>query len=127
MKKQAIWPEKGPKPVGPYSPAVCYGDLVFVSGQGPMDPETGEIKLGDILEEFSLAVRNVGILLEEAGSSLENALKVTLYLADMDDFSAVNEAYKEHFGPVFPARTTIQAARLPKGIKVEIDVIACKS
>ena len=127
MNKQAIWPDKGPRPVGPYSPAVCYGNLVFVSGQGPIDPGTGEIRHGDVVEEFGLAVQNVRTVLEEAGSSLENALKVTLYLADMNDFSRVNEAYKEHFGPVFPARTTIQAAGLPKGIKVEIDVIAYKS
>ena len=126
MKKQAIWPRKGPKPVGPYSPAVVFEDLVFVSGQGPMDPTTGETAISDIVEEFRLAVRNVRTILEEAGSSLENVLKVTLYLADMNDFARVNGVYKEYFGPTFPARTTIQAAGLPKNIKVEIDVIAYK-
>jgi len=126
MKKQSIWPRKGPKPVGPYSPAVIFEGLVFVSGQGPMDPTTGEMAKSDIVEEFRLAVRNVRAVLEEAGSSLENVLKVTLYLADMGDFSSVNEVYKEYFGPTFPARTTIQAAKLPKDIKVEIDVIAYK-
>ena len=124
MEKKAVWPKKGPKPVGPYSPAVIFKDLVFVSGQGPVDRTTGQVVKSDALEEFRLAVGNVRTVLEEAGSSLEKVLKVTLYLADMGDFSAVNEVYKEYFGPEFPARTTIQAAKLPMDIKVEIDVIA---
>jgi 2-iminobutanoate/2-iminopropanoate deaminase len=126
MDKEAIWPKEGPEPKGPYSPAIMHGDLVFVSGQGPVDPKTGEIKQGDVLDEFKLAIENVRIILEEAGSSLSNVLKVTLYLADMNDFSKVNELYKDYFGPVFPSRTTIQAGKLPLGIKVEIDVIACR-
>jgi 2-iminobutanoate/2-iminopropanoate deaminase len=124
MNKEAIWPKEGPEPKGPYSPAIVYGNMVFVSGQGPVDPKTGEVKHGDVLDEFKRAVENVRIILEEAGSGLSNALKVTLYLADMNDFSMVNERYKNYFGPVFPARTTIQAGKLPHGIKIEIDVIA---
>lgn len=124
MKKKAVWPRSGPEVKGPYSPAVVYGDLVFVSGQGPVDPETGEVLRGDAVDEFRVAINNVRIILEAAGSALNDVLKVTLYLANMDDFAAVNEVYKEHFGDVLPARTTLQAGRLPLGIKVEIDVVA---
>ena len=126
MGKQAIWPKKGPETKGPYSPAVRYNDLVFVSGQGPVDPETGKTVHGDVLDEMKIAVENVRLILEEAGTSLEKVLKVTLYLADMGDFSKVNDLYRSYFGPVFPARTTIQAGRLPFDIKIEIDVIAFK-
>lgn len=124
MEKKAVSPPGGPPPQGPYTPAVVWGDLVFVSGQGPVDPANGKVMTGDVLDEFGLAVRNVQTLLQAAGSSLDRVLKVTLYLTDMNDFQRVNEAYRGHFGPVFPARTTIEAARLPGGIKVEIDVIA---
>ena len=85
------------------------------------------MKQGNVLDEFKLAVENVRIILEEAGTSLTHALKVTLYLADMNDFSKVNELYKDYFGPVFLARTTIQAGALPLGIKIEVDVIAYKA
>ena len=124
MKKEAIWPKGGPEPKGPYSPAVVVGDLVFVSGQGPADPKTGEIVRGDISEQMKTTVENIRIILEGAGSSLENVVKVTVYLSDMDQFSEMNELYKEYFGPVYPARTTIQAGRLPLDIDIEIDVIA---
>jgi 2-iminobutanoate/2-iminopropanoate deaminase len=126
MERQAVRPARGPKPVGPYSPAIVYGDLVFVSGQGPMNPDTGQIERGDTVDEFRLAMGNVRLLLEEAGSGLGRVLKVTLYLADMDDFGRVNEAYGTFFDEPYPARTTIQAARLPLGIKVEVDVVAAR-
>jgi 2-iminobutanoate/2-iminopropanoate deaminase len=124
MQKQAIWPKNGPPTKGPYSPAMAFGDLVFVSGQGPVDAATGKIVSGDVLDEMRLAMENVKTILAAAGSSLAQVLKVTLYLQNMDDFASVNELYKEYFGPVFPARTTIQAGKLPFDIKVEIDVIA---
>lgn len=124
MKKQAICPKNGPETKGPYSPAMVYGDLVFVSGQGPVDPQTGKFINGDVVEQFRASVKNIEIILKASGSSLANVLKVTLYLADMNDFQKVNEVYREYFGPVFPARTTIQAGRLPFDIKVEVDVIA---
>lgn len=127
MDKQAIWPKDGPPTKGPYSPAVVYGDLVFVSGQGPVDAATGAMLKGDVVDEFRRAMVNVETILAGAGSSLGQVLKVTLYLGDMADFARVNEVYKEYFGPVFPARTTIQAGRLPFDIKVEIDVIASRS
>ena len=124
MEKKAISPAGGPPPQGPYSPAIAWGELVFVSGQGPIDAATGVVKSADVVEEFEIAMRNVRMLLEAAGSGLDKALKVGLYLADMNDFQRVNQAYKTHFGPVYPARTTIQAGKLPLGFKVEIEVIA---
>lgn len=126
MEKEAIAPRNGPETKGPYSPAIAYGDLVFVSGQGPVDPATGKIINGDVVEQFKLALGNIEIILAAAGSCLANVLKVTLYLAEMNDFQKINAVYKTFFGPVFPARTTIQAGRLPFDIKVEIDVIAHK-
>ena len=127
MDKQAIWPKNGPPTKGPYSPAVVYGDLVFVSGQGPVDAASGAMLTGDVVDEFRRAMINVETILAGAGSSLGQVLKVTLYLRDMADFARVNEVYKEYFGPVYPARTTLQAGRLPFDIKVEIDVIASRS
>ena len=105
MDKQAIWPKNGPPTKGPYSPAVVYGDLVFVSGQGPVDAATGAMLTGDVVDEFRRAMINVETILAGAGSSLGQVLKVTLYLRDMADFARVNEVYKEYFGPVYPART----------------------
>ena len=124
MQKEAVWPKVGPETKGPYSPAMAFQNLVFVSGQGPVDPATGKFVKGDVLDEMKVAMEHVRVILEAAGSSLQNVLKVTLYLANMDDFQRVNGLYREYFGPVFPARTTIQAGRLPFDIKVEVDVIA---
>lgn len=125
MSKKAVWPKSGPETKGPYSPAVIHGDLVFVSGQGPVDPKTGQMMKGDLLDEMRVALENVRLILEASGSSMKNVLKTTVYLADMEDFGRMNTLYKEYFGPVFPARTTIQAGRLPFDIRFEIDVIAC--
>lgn len=125
-QKNAVSPAGGPPPKGPYSPAIVYGDLVFVSGQGAVDPATGNVVSGDVLQELELVVKNIRTILEAAGSSMENILKANVYLADMNDFQRMNEAYRGYFGPVFPARTTIQAGKLPLGLKVEIEVIAHK-
>ena len=127
MKKKAVFPKRGPRPVGPYSPAIEYGDLVFVSGQGPMNPDTGQVEKGDVAGEMKIAMENVRLLLEAAGSSLDRVLKTTVYLADIGDFARMNELYKTYFTEPFPARTTIQAAALPLGIKFEIDVVASKA
>jgi 2-iminobutanoate/2-iminopropanoate deaminase len=124
MEKKVISPAGGPPPKGPYSPAIAYGNLVFVSGQGAVDPVTGEVKSSDVLEELKLVVQNIRTILEAAGSSMDKVLKVNMYLADIGDFQRVNDAYRGYFGPVFPARTTIQAGKLPLGLKVEIEVIA---
>ena len=124
--KEAINPAVGPKPVGPYSPAIAYGDLVFVSGQGPGNPATGQVEKGDVTSEMKLVMENIRILLEAAGSGLDRVLKTTVYLANMDDFARMNELYKTYFSEPYPARTTIQAGRLPMGINVEIDAIASR-
>ena len=127
MAKEAVWPKDGPAPKGPYSPAIVYNELIFVSGQGPVDPATGKIIDGDVLDQMKATMENIEIILKAAGSSLKDVLKVTVYLADMNEFARMNDLYKEYFGPTFPARTTIQAGRLPMDIKIEIDVTAAKS
>jgi len=125
MEKRVIVSERGPEAKGPYSAAVALGSLLFVSGQGPVDPDTGKI-VGDTLEEqVRRAFENVRLILEDAGSSLDHVLKVTFYLSDMKHFGRANEIYKTFFKEgSYPARTTIQAGRLPFDIMVEIDVIA---
>lgn len=115
---------KGPRPVGPYSPAIRANGFVFVSGQGPIDPQTREIKPGPIQEQVRQTLDNVKAILEAAGSSLEKAVKCTVYLRDIANFQAMNEVYGTYFGEILPARTTIQAGDLPGHIDVEIDVIA---
>jgi 2-iminobutanoate/2-iminopropanoate deaminase len=126
MEKKAVIPKRGPRPVGPYSPAIAYGELVFVSGQGPMNPDTGNVERGDISSEMKIVMENVRLLLEEAGSGLERVLKTTVFLADIEDFARMNELYRAYFSEPFPARTTIQAAKLPLGIRVEVEVIAAR-
>ena len=126
MEKQPIRPARGPKPVGPYSPAIAYGDLVFVSGQGPGNPDTGKIEKGDVESEMKIVMENLRLLLEAAGSGLDRVLKTTVYLANMDDFARMNALYSTYFTEPYPARTTIQAARLPMGINVEIEAIAAR-
>ena len=124
MKKQIISTENAPKAIGPYSQAIVSGDLIFTSGQLPMDPVTGKLVEGGIKAATARVIRNVEAILHEAGSSLDKVLKVTVYLKDMDDFAAMNEVYAEFFGDNPPARTTIQVAKLPLDVAVEIDVIA---
>jgi 2-iminobutanoate/2-iminopropanoate deaminase len=126
MDKQAVKPTRGPRPVGPYSPAIVSGDLVFVSGQGPMNPDSGQLEKSDVGSEMKLVMENLRILLEAAGCTLDSIVKTTVYLADMDDFAKMNELYRTYFKEPYPARTTIQAARLPMGIKIEIEAIARK-
>jgi 2-iminobutanoate/2-iminopropanoate deaminase len=124
--KKIIATDKAPPPVGPYSPVVALGDLIFISGQGPMDMQSGKFVNAVLEQETRLTLDNVKNILEDVGSSMQDVLKVTAYLADMDDFAEFNRIYAEYFPKDPPARTCIQAARLPAGIKVEIDVIACR-
>lgn len=114
-----------PAPVGPYSQAVVHGGLVFASGQVPLDPATGQLVSGEIEAQTERVIANLSAVLEAAGSSLGRVLRTTVYLADMASFPRMNAVYARHFtGEPRPARSTVQAARLPLGAEIEIDVIA---
>lgn len=115
-----------PEAIGPYSQAVEHNSTIYVSGQLPIDPSTGEFAEGGIGELTKQSIKNISAILEEAGSSLEKVLKTTIYLQDMKDFGEVNAAYGEFFGESAPARACVQVAALPKGAKVEIEAIACR-
>ncbi len=123
-EKKILQTDKATVSGGPYSQAVIHNGLIYISGQGATDPQTNEVRLGTIEEESELALENIRIILEEAGSSLSKVLQVTVYLLDMKDYVRFNEFYKRYFQPDFPARTCVQAAKLPFGIRVEIDAIA---
>ncbi|HEV7891933.1 MAG TPA: RidA family protein [Pyrinomonadaceae bacterium] len=122
--KQIIATERAPQAIGPYSQAVAANGFVFASGQIPIDPETGQFVEGGIVEQTEQVLRNVSNLLEAAGTSLARVVKTTVFLADMDDFAAMNETYARFFGDQPPARSTVQAARLPRDARVEIEVVA---
>ena len=122
--KQIITSNDLPAPKGPYSPAVRAGGLVFVSGQGPIVPATGEVLRGSIEEQTELVLGNIRTILAAAGVAMEAVVKTTVYLADIQDFAAMNRVYATFFPTNPPARTTIQAANLPLGIGVEIEAIA---
>ena len=123
-QKQIVTSEKLPTARGPYSPAIKVGNLLFVSGYGPIDPKTDQVVKTDLASQVRLTLDNLRTLLEEAGGSLDNVVKTTAYLSDMDSFAAFNEIYATYFSSDPPARTMIQAARLPLDIDVEIDCIA---
>jgi len=122
--RKAIVTDQGPRPVGPYSQAIVEGDFIFVSGQGPLNPQTGARELGDVRSETKRTFENIRAILQAAGASLEHVVKCNVYLRDIDDFAAMNEVYATYFSAPFPARTTIQAGALPGGIAVEIECIA---
>ena len=122
--KQAISSPGAPRPVGPYSAALRSGQLLFVSGQVPLDPATGRMVEGDIGVHTRRVLDNVGSLLDAAGLSFAHVVRTTVFLADMNDFQAMNEVYATFFREPYPARSTVQAARLPRDARVEIDVIA---
>lgn len=118
--------KKGPQAVGPYSTAVEYGNLVFMSGMIPIDPATKALVPGGITEQAHRAFQNVAIVLEEMGLSMQNALKVSVFLQDLNDFKVVNEIYATYFGPNYPARSCLQVAALPMGALIEVEVTAEK-
>jgi len=124
MAKQTISSPDAPKAIGPYSPAVRAGQLLFVSGQVPIDPATGTMIAGDIAAQTTQVLDNVGALLTAGGRSFADVVRTTVFLADMNDFAAMNEVYGRYFSEPYPARATVQVARLPKDARVEIDVIA---
>ena len=121
---KAISTANAPKAIGPYSQAIHSGDLVFLSGQIPLNPATGELVTGTITEETERVLENLKGVLEAAGSDFAHVVKTTIYLTNLGDFAAVNEAYAKRFGSTPPARATVQVAALPRGARVEIDAIA---
>jgi 2-iminobutanoate/2-iminopropanoate deaminase len=123
MKKE-IKTEKAPQAIGPYSQAIEANGFVFASGQIAIDPSTGELRTGTIEEQTRLVLNNLKAVLDAAGTSLDNVVKCTVFLQDMDDFSKMNGVYGEFFKPPYPARAAVQVARLPKDVKVEIEAMA---
>jgi 2-iminobutanoate/2-iminopropanoate deaminase len=122
--KHAITSPDAPKAIGPYSSALRAGSLVFISGQIPFDPQTGALVSGDIGVQTRRALENVGALLQAAGLTYAHIVRTTVFLADMNDFVQMNEVYGSFFEAPYPARSAIQAARLPRDARIEIDAIA---
>jgi len=124
MMKKEIKTDKAPKAIGPYSQAIVANGLVFASGQIPIDPATGELNNGPFEEQTRQVLKNLTAVLEAAGSSLDGVVKATVFLQDMNDFAKLNAVFGEFFKPPYPARAAVQVARLPKDVKVEIEVTA---
>jgi len=122
--REVIATDQAPRAIGPYSQAIRAGNLLFCSGQIPIDPATGEFVSGGVAEQTEQVMRNLSAVLTAGQSSLKQVVKTTVFLADMDDFTAMNEVYGRFFGENPPARATVQAARLPRDAKVEIEAIA---
>ncbi|MEA3350689.1 MAG: RidA family protein [Chloroflexota bacterium] len=124
MSKEIVITKKAPQAIGPYSAGVRIGELVFTAGQLGIDALTGEFTSDEIVEQTRQALKNLKAILEAAGTSLENVVKTTVFLRDMDDFSAMNTVYAKFFTENFPARSAVQVARLPKDAAVEIEAVA---
>lgn len=124
MKHQVIHTDNSPKAIGPYSQAVKAGNMLFVSGQVPFVPETMEIVEGDVKAQTAQSLKNVQAILAEAGLDFSHVVKSTVFIKDMNEFAQINEVYAEFFGENKPARACVEVARLPKDVKVEIEVIA---
>ena len=122
--KEVVFPKQGAKPIGPYSPGMRHGNLLFTSGQIGLDPKSGKLVEGDIAAEVRQALENLLAILAAAGTSPENVLKTTLFLTDIADFSRANEVYATFFGESPPSRSTVQVTALPGGARVEIEAIA---
>jgi len=121
---ESIQTDRAPQAIGPYSQAIKANGFIFASGQIPLDPATMRIVEGGVEEQTERVLDNLKAVLESAGSSLDRVVKTTVYLADMNEFAAMNEIYARYFGSTKPARATVQVARLPRDVKVEIDVVA---
>ncbi|ABY36913.1 MAG TPA: RidA family protein [Chloroflexus aurantiacus] len=124
MERTPISTDAAPAAIGPYSQAIRAGNLIFVSGQLPINPATGELITDDIGAMTRQIFANIAAILQAAGSSLDRIVKTTVFLADLNDFAAMNASYAEHFGDAPPARSTVQVARLPRDARIEIEVIA---
>jgi 2-iminobutanoate/2-iminopropanoate deaminase len=121
--KKIFFTETAPKPKGPYSQAVIHNNTLYISGQIPVDPDTGILVRGSIEEEGRVVMENIKAIVQAAGAEMEDVVKVTCYLADIDDFTRFNKIYAEYFHHEPPSRTTIQAGRLPMGVQIEVDAI----
>jgi 2-iminobutanoate/2-iminopropanoate deaminase len=121
---ETVATDRGPKAIGPYSQAIRANGFVFLSGQIPLDPKTQQVVEGDAAMQTERVLENLKAVVEAAGSALQRAVKTTVFLADMNDFAAMNEVYARYFVTHPPARSTVEVARLPKNVRVEIDLIA---
>ena len=122
--KEIISTDLGPKAIGPYSQAIRANGFIFISGQVPFDPATGQLVEGDIAQQTARVLDNLKAIVEAAGSSLDHAVKTSVFLKDMGEFAAMNEVYSRYFPKNPPARSTVEVARLPRDVRVEIDLIA---
>lgn len=127
MTKKSVAAANGAKPIGPYSTAIENGDLLFISGQIPLDGATGKLVPGDVSAQARQSIENLKAILAAAGMTFANVVKTTIFLTDMGDFAAVNEVYKSYVTEPFPARSTFAVAALPMGAKVEVEMIAARS
>lgn len=121
---EEIRTDDAPAPLGPYSQGIVDGDRIFVSGQGPIDPATGEAVEGSVADQADRVLENATAILEAGGTSLDDVVKTTVFLADIDDYDAVNEVYADHMSDPFPARSAVAVRDLPGGIEVEIELVA---
>ena len=126
MASKAVSTEKAPKAIGPYSQAIVSGDLVFTSGQVALDPQTQQMVQGDVRAQAERVMENLAAVLESAGASFAQVVKATIFLTDLNDFATVNEVYGRRSQGAPPARSTVQVAGLPKGARVEIDLVAVR-
>jgi 2-iminobutanoate/2-iminopropanoate deaminase len=122
--KKVVATEKAPKAIGPYSQAVVYNGLAYLSGQIPLDPATGQLVEGDIVAQTTRVLENLKAVLDACGSGLDRVVKTTVFIKDMGEFAKMNEVYGKYFSENPPARSTVEAARLPRDVRVEIDAIA---
>lgn len=127
MSKDGLWKEvktsRAPGAIGPYSQGVRAGNFLFISGQLPLDPETGEFVAGDIEAKTRQVLKNIGAIVEAAGADLSQVVKTVIFLTDLGNFSRVNKVYGEYFHGVYPARSTVQVCALPKGAEIEIEAV----
>lgn len=124
MKKLEIKTNNAPQAIGPYSQAICIGDMLYASGQIPIDPATGNIESDDVKAQTTRALDNVRAILEAKGLTFADVVKTTVFLTDLNDFATVNGIYAQYFPAPYPARSCVQVAALPKGAKIEVEIVA---
>jgi len=124
MKKRAVQTDRAPKAIGPYSQAIQAGNMIFLSGQIPLDPKTGEVVLGDIRKQTVRVLENLKGVLESQNLGMEDVVKTTIFLKNLDHFNQVNDVYSAYFSSSPPARSTVEVARLPRNVEIEIEAIA---